>query len=259
MSAKEQEHRREKRILEARIAIDVLKPLLHGKENPCVLEFGSGAGVQADLLCDLGDVVASDLDPSSFNSKHRVPFVECDISKTPFESETFNLICSNHVVEHLENVDAAYAEIRRVGKPDCIYAFSVPTNLWLVLTIPSQLRSKLTSAWAVFKRYFCRTDRVKLGGNYVQSKDKSKKIDCRILKGHGTELKFSKCYRSFKVDEWRRTFEKHGFEVLYIHPLLLYGPSEFPLIPTTKPIFGKYASSVLFVLKQKTYDFEVQE
>jgi SAM-dependent methyltransferase len=251
VTAREFKHRREKRIREVRIAMDVLRPLLLGKGRLSVLEFGSGSGVQADELCKLGDVVASDIDCSGFGSQKGVDCVECNISSTPFESQKFDLVYSNHVVEHLDNAAAAYAEMRRLGKDGCVYAFSVPTNLWLVLTIPAQLWSKLRAVAAVLSGggYKLISGVNATGSDRMQNVSSPRARSYRILKGHGVEARFLRCYESFKVEQWRRTFEGHGFKVVSVNPLLLYGPSEFPLLPTMAPLFGRYASSVLFVLK----------
>lgn len=243
-------HRSEKRIREVRLAIDVLRPLLKDRDRLRALEFGSGSGVQADVLSELGDVVASDIDCCGFTSQKGVNCVECDISSTSFEGQQFDLIYSNHVVEHLEDVKAAFAEIRRLGKPGCIYAFSVPTNLWLLLTIPAQIYSKLSILTRMFRN---RLERPIPRASSVES-DRLKDAPIRarvyrVLGGHGVETNFLRCYDSFKVEQWRRTFESHDFTVIGVHKLLLYGPSEFPVIPTMPPLVGKYASSVLFVLR----------
>jgi SAM-dependent methyltransferase len=250
MSTTELKHRSEKRIREVGIAIDVLRPMLQVRGRLSVLEFGSGSGVQADALSELGDVVASDVDCSGFSSQRGIECVECDISSTSFESKKFDLVYSNHVVEHLENATAAYAEMRRLGKPGCIYAFSVPTNIWLLLTIPAQISSKLRAVVALLRRKLSKSSSSINSNGSARPTDASPGVrNYRVLAGHGVETSFPRCYESFKVKRWQQTFERNGFTVICVNPLLLYGPSEFPLIPTMPPLFGRYASSVLFVLK----------
>ena len=62
--------------------------------------------------------------------------MECGITKTPFDSGQFDVIFSNHVIEQVHDLKSAFRETQRIGTSSCIYAFSVPTNIWLLLSIP---------------------------------------------------------------------------------------------------------------------------
>jgi hypothetical protein len=67
--------------------------------------------------------------------------------------------------------------------------------------------------------------------------------------GHGLAGGFGACYRSFRIDSWQRLFESNGFTIVETKPLLLYGPSQFPVVPTTRSV-GSLCSSVLFLMQK---------
>jgi len=252
------DHRQKKRKLEMELIVGTLRSFLPA--NPLeILEFGAGAGSQIPFLQKLGSVTASDivLDPA-LKRVSGLQAVECSIARTPFEDSSFDIIFSNHVIEHLEDAQAAFAELKRIGKPECVYAFSVPTHLWLMLSIPAQYWSRLRRLWSP-------PERVSQGGgerasqlpgseaSVSQKKTFLGRLADKLLpRGHGIEEDFGRCYQQFKISTWKEFFSRYGFAIEKIKPLLLYGPSEFPVIPTLPASStGGLCSSVLFILKSK--------
>jgi len=253
-------HRRKKRRIEIKLVIDEISNYLskqtdaNDKVNQ-ILEFGSGYGFQIPYLERLGNVVASDIYTSNEIKKYQdIQFVQCGIDKTPFETEQFDLIFSNHVIEHIVNLKSAFAEMKRIGTSSCVYAFTVPTNIWMVLSIPAQYYNKIKD------HLNFREKRIKKGENSISSSltTKTKQIDDIVkkvkikkflLKGHGARTNFLECYRFFKISQWEKLFIANGFVVTKIQPLLLYGPSEWPIIPTMRSS-KNLCSSVLFVLRK---------
>ena len=69
--------------------------------------------------------------------------------------------------------------------------------------------------------------------------------------GHGTKTNFTGCYRHFRISKWQQIFTENGFSIIKIKPLLLYGPSEWPIIKV-KTSKTNFCSSVLFLLKKKS-------
>ena len=68
------------------------------------------------------------------------------------------------------------------------------------------------------------------------------------LTGHGgVYTNFFDCYRQFKIDSWKKLFIINNFKIISVKPLLLYAPSELPIIPTINPI-NNICSSVLFIM-----------
>lgn len=92
--------------------------------NPRVLDYGCGAGRIVSLLrAERVDAFGCDVfyeggDYSSQIMSGAKPFVRrMDGNVVPFESNTFDLVVSNQVFEHVPDLDACLAEISRVLKP----------------------------------------------------------------------------------------------------------------------------------------------
>ena len=107
-------HRKRKREMEVSLSVDFIENLQ--KSTQCkqnskdvnVLEFGCGDGFQVPYLKKIGTVVASDVYRGELRDVTDFEFVECDITNTPFESSFFDIIYSNHVIEHVENLEEAF-------------------------------------------------------------------------------------------------------------------------------------------------------
>lgn len=244
-------HRQRKRQLEMEAITRVLAPILNNADGAAasVLEFGAGDGFQVSYLRQLGRVTALDLEISqSLKSLPDIETVACNIANTPFSNNSFNLIFSNHVIEHLEDLPGAFRELHRIGSFDCVYAFSVPTNFWLLLSVPAQY-------WSRLRRIFNKkTVPGNNGKNFTSERNSRRKrsfADALMPRGHGVDENFLTCYRQFKIESWQSLFTQYGFEVLKIQPLLLYGPSECPIIPTISALRTRgLCSSVLFTMKK---------
>lgn len=230
--AGERKHRKRKREMEIRMIVERISTTLnrkvdHDNSRIEILEFGSGDGFQVPLLKRIGKVIASDIHMSDgIASLRDVEFVECSIENTPFPDAQFDVVFSNHVIEHVGDVTNALREAKRIGKPSCIYAFSVPTNTWLLLSIPAQYFNNLrTGHWRAFWRML-------------------------RPRGHGVTKNFIECYRKFRISAWQRMFCDSGFFIIEVKPLLLYGPSEWPVIPTLRSKRW-ICSSVLFLMTKQ--------
>jgi len=81
-----------------------------------VLEVGCGRGLLAAQLAEHFHVTACDIVVPEFSSSSGgIEFVEAPAEKLPFESASFDTVVCTHVLEHVRDVDAALAELRRVG------------------------------------------------------------------------------------------------------------------------------------------------
>ncbi|MEE9424367.1 MAG: class I SAM-dependent methyltransferase [Methylococcales bacterium] len=254
-------HRERKRHIEIKMVTKEISGLLKNNsalenKETTILEFGCGDGFQIPYLKQLGNVIASDVYSSDrIKDIHDIRFVQCEIGDTPFDDGQFNIVFSNHVLEHINDIEHALIELKRIGNPSCIYAFSVPTNIWLLLTIPAQYRSK----YRIVKNLLLNpTETSVLNTNKKNtSPNKSRKKRSFLSKcirfivpwSHGISPSFIQCYRKFKIKTWQQLLSDNGFTIIKTKPLLLYGPSEWPVIPTTKSK-NKLCSSVLFLMKK---------
>jgi SAM-dependent methyltransferase len=102
------------------------------------LEVGCGSGFISHYFSELGfgfeGTYAVDVadERQVFDSFH---FFKVEDTKLPFKNNQFDLIVSNHVIEHVGDLNAQndhLKEIHRVLKPDGILYFSVP-NKWQII------------------------------------------------------------------------------------------------------------------------------
>jgi SAM-dependent methyltransferase len=254
-AAGETSHRRHKRELEITATIDALQEYFSrnsSQETLRVLEFGAGDGFQIPYLKKLGSVAAIDVKlRESIKRLADVDAYECSITKTAFPDKEFDLIFSNHVLEHIESLDNAFQEMKRIGKEHCLYAFSVPTNIWLLLSIPAQYYNKFKGLRKRFGKESSSSNVTLEDSSHDRSFNTNQKKDSILsrlgLCGHGVRVDFGDCYDHFRISCWQELLIQSGFRLLKVQPLLLYGPSEWPVIPTMKPKPFNVCSSVLLL------------
>lgn len=238
-TAQEYADRRRKRQMEVGLIVENIQKFLQTaadwkNRKFDILEFGSGDGFQIPYLSRIGNVVGSDIYTSDgIKSLPGVQFVECSITQTPFAHGQFDIIFSNHVIPDLDDVGGALREIRRIGKPDCLYAFSVPTAVWLLLSLPAQYYNKARG----------------MGRSFAGDSKLVKLLRLALPEGRGYHTSFIESYRSFRISGWRRLFRENGFRVVDEQPLLLYGPSEWPVVPTSRSK-TRFCSSMLFLMSK---------
>lgn len=260
----EQSHRLKKRRLEIKRIVSLIENYI--KKHPSnfkhelnLLEFGCGSGFQIPYLQKLGAVTAIDVSISkNLQRTNQANYAECDISNSPFINNHFDLIFSNHVIEHVRDLDIAFDELKRIGKKNCLYALAVPTNVWLLLSIPAQYLQKLRAIQQHIKRLAKKdyaSDQKKSEGFDFSYSGNSVPVSILLDKfkphGHGSIRNFRACYQAFRKDSWNDLFKRHGFKVITSQPLLLYAPSEWPIIPIMD-VKGKAktCSSIVYLLSQ---------
>ncbi len=106
--------------------------------NKVVLDIGCGAGFMAYNLSENGGkTIACDLRTklnksnavfNNFLSCPKIEFNNADIFHLPFKSKSFDIIYALDMLEHLENVELALIEIKRVLKKDGLLIVSIPNE-----------------------------------------------------------------------------------------------------------------------------------
>jgi len=119
--------------------------LFPNKRPDRVLELGCGIGYQSAMLAQVaGTVIATDLPDEDLQSHapgmlqaqllHRqldvknVELVGCSAENLPFDDNSFDMVYSSHVLEHIPDQIKALNEIYRVLKPGGIHFCVVPTR-----------------------------------------------------------------------------------------------------------------------------------
>jgi 2-polyprenyl-3-methyl-5-hydroxy-6-metoxy-1,4-benzoquinol methylase len=136
------------------------KKALHAYARPSAawLDAGAGRGLfpdwlrreEAEVLAQARPMIGVDPDLASLRDNssvsHRVVgMLEC----APLRSESFDLITSNQVVEHVADPQGALSEIRRLLKPGGVFIFHTPNFLnyqtFIASLLPQGLKFWLAS------------------------------------------------------------------------------------------------------------------
>lgn len=121
-----------------RYFLDYVSGKAAGKENFRVLDFGCGMGEMVALMREAGlDVSGADVfyaGATDIAPRLRAQIDDGyvreikDDGRIPFDDDSFDLVVSNQVFEHVEDIDAVQAEIKRVLKPRGIAYHHFPSR-----------------------------------------------------------------------------------------------------------------------------------
>jgi SAM-dependent methyltransferase len=126
------------RLAEVHDAIELLRR--HGRSSGDLLEIGAGTGWQAKALSEAGFTVeAIDLPAESAISGHarnrHWPIRDYDGVRIPFADDSFDIIYSSNVLEHVTELDALTDEMKRVLRPGGIALHLLPNPQWRILSL----------------------------------------------------------------------------------------------------------------------------
>lgn len=106
------------------------------------------AAEEQRLVAQSKFIVGMDYDQHSLLNHRTIPRrVRGDLTLLPFQSNYFNLVTANMVVEHLGNPGVQFREVRRVLKPGGLFIFHTPNALGygtaLARLVPEAIKGKL--------------------------------------------------------------------------------------------------------------------
>ena len=174
--------------------IETILALLADRRFARALEIGSGDGLQGERLANRCDeLVCSDVDRRRWERRGEsatpanVTHVLLDATDlTRYPDDTFDLVYSSNVLEHVEGIDRCLGEIRRVLKPSGIGIHSMPSRHWKIFN-------------SLYRMSRLRTPRV-----------------------HGTERTNWKEFVAFGVTEWTQKFDRAGLRVEHVYGMPFY-------------------------------------
>jgi len=106
--------------------------LLHHSATGAVLDWGAGQGLLTQRLQSLKQfhsITAADIQPRPGSIDAPIQWIQTDLNNPlHLEAETFDVIVSAEVIEHLENPRAIVREWFRLLKPGGLLMFSTPNN-----------------------------------------------------------------------------------------------------------------------------------
>lgn len=101
-----------------------------------ILEIGAGAGWQAHWLSHQGyEVTAIDIPESRYLQSRIFPVILYDGINLPFPDNSFDIIFSSNVLEHILDPEKLNRELKRVLRPNGTAIHIVPTTTWRLWTL----------------------------------------------------------------------------------------------------------------------------
>ncbi len=213
-----------------------------------VLEIGSGRGDQAAVLAKtFSHVIASDVDVSSLQRPYVTPVVACSAEALCFPDDSFDLILSSNVIEHIPDKVLALREMKRTLRPGGIMVHVVPTLFCQLFTL---LVAKYAFQGMMLVSFFrelakCRRSReqrsspagthVSCGGESKTPVSASRGYVIRVLRlllplgVHGTAPNTFQEILEYRHCSWQSLLEESGLVVLTTRNMLLY--SMYMILP----------------------------
>lgn len=207
-----------------------------------VLDVGCGDAYQSYLWAQLvAEVVPTDF--TTDRLERRIPnFVLCSATHLPFQTNSFDVIFSSHVLEHIGDRRSFLLEQRRVCKDGGLIIIIVPTSFWKSIQL-------LTHYLDFVYRGFLGIIIASRKQSVSQKRKTMTECLSRILpKTHG-EFKSNKeeilFYKSESWLNFLRNFFVCEIQIISTFP---FSPLEFTVLPRTH-FLGKPASSFIFIIR----------
>lgn len=199
-----------------------------------LLEIGGGNGLLAKKLADMGFVVTS-IDPSP-RTPLQFPVEKGDCTDLHFEDNSFDVIFSSCVLEHISELDTAFSEMDRVLRKDGIMVHSVPTHYSMIYTMLTQPVGYLIKIGLILKygfkflaKFFARpapshqpqkqttdaaTPSVYSKANLKMAIAFANPVRFFIPWPHGVAKSCFEEIRNWKPEVWRSKFQRAGFKIV---------------------------------------------
>lgn len=199
-------YREKLRVIELRTIKDYFKP------GQNILEIGGDTGLQANVLSSMGCMVRSiDIKNERPNRSKYFPVETYDGYNIPFAENTFDIVFSSNVLEHIRELDKILFEIKRVLKPSGLAIHIIPSLYWLLWSYITFYPSQIIKLIMKINE-----------GSHRDTNYQSDKFSCPKKKhiinyllppkhGSAGNLVTQLCY--FRVSRWIKVFRNNGFFV----------------------------------------------
>lgn len=184
------------------------------KPGASVLEIGGGNGYQAHLVASWGCRVKSiDLPREKAEKEWYFPVQPYDGQHIPFPNETFDVLFSSNVLEHVDKLDVLLAETRRVLRPGGLCVHILPTPSWRLWTSMAHYLAVLR--YCVGGLLDTKQDHDLSLHRTTQARGVWHVVKRALFAGpHGEYPNAVSELYYFSRFRWSRTFQKSGFQLV---------------------------------------------
>lgn len=185
--------------------------------NARVLELGGGTGYQAKLLSEQGlEVYSIDLPTSSYRAHQVHQVIPYDGRHFPFADQSFDVVFSSNLLEHVADLAMLHRESARVLKPEGYAIHVVPTSAWRL--------------WTIFAHYIEMAQRIatELARCGWRSPLSARHNIVGIVRHHALVPRHGESGNAltelvtFSAAHWRRHFRAHRLRVVMQRPMGLF-------------------------------------
>lgn len=176
-------------------------------EGKNVIDCAAGTGYGANILKMLGrakSVVGAEINKDAVKyaqknyGSNEVTFVEGSILELPFEDNSFDVFTSFETLEHIDNEDKQFSEVKRVLKDGGLYILSTPNDWKSDVTNPhhvrqydyAKLKNVLSRNFEVLKIYNQNSGTP----NRIENKEQPRSIYLTIGEGNGENHALAECF-----------------------------------------------------------------
>jgi SAM-dependent methyltransferase len=154
---------------------------------------------------------------------HVFPIKEYDGRTIPFAGESFDIVFSSNVLEHVPDLARMHAEIRRVLKPDGFAVHVLPTPAWRIWTsvaaFPAAFRF-FTALGVGPRRPFTRDELHRVRTAWYKA---ARRLARTVLqRPHGIRGNVVSEMWLYRAGWWRKNFEANGFRTEHDEALGLF-------------------------------------
>ena len=201
-----------------------------------VLELGAGDGFQSTILrkyCK--HLVCTEIDKNKLKKRsfNNVEYKICDAQDlSVFDNDSFALIFSSNLLEHIKNKDQALQEMKRVLlREEGIMIHTIPNRLWKVLSFIGYYLILITRIFRYIKsKRGCSKIRKITFNDSKPKQIEEEKIKIKSLlipKPHGVDKNNSRDFINFGKKNWVKLFNKNGLRVIKVVKLSLSSGHRF--------------------------------
>jgi SAM-dependent methyltransferase len=201
--------------------VDLIAQFGPSKPSLDMLDVGAGSGRQAARLAELGHrVSAVDVETSAYAQETFFPVTVYDGRILPFPDDSFDVVVSSNVLEHVSGLDGLLGEISRVLRVDGVAVHVLPTPTWRMWTTAAHGPWVLKRSWQVLSG--ARPRQRQTGGDSPEHASRRNSVLSIFPSRHGERGNLLSEARYFSSRWWNGAFRRNGWNVVHETPIGMF-------------------------------------